>query len=144
VNLDPAPFRPVMLAHALEPEDFAPSTRPILSPNGNGTAFGAGRQRSRRARPHADAALFAQRRRHHGKFSRPVAVIASPRFFKLEHDASRKSLHTFRHHASFAIDGELLVVREGRVQSFNVLQQRLNRKVISPKLTKTIRFIACL
>jgi DNA ligase-1 len=34
-----------------------------------------------------------------------------------------------------AIDGELLILREGRVQSFNVLQQRLNRKTITPKLT---------
>ncbi len=33
-----------------------------------------------------------------------------------------------------AIDGELLVVRDGAVQSFNVLQQRLNRKTITPKL----------
>jgi DNA ligase-1 len=33
-----------------------------------------------------------------------------------------------------AIDGELLVVREGRVQSFNVLQQRLNRKTVNAKL----------
>ncbi len=33
-----------------------------------------------------------------------------------------------------AIDGELLVLREARVQSFNVLQQRLNRKAITPKL----------
>jgi DNA ligase 1 len=33
-----------------------------------------------------------------------------------------------------AIDGELLVLRDGRVQSFNVLQQRLNRKAITPKL----------
>lgn len=33
-----------------------------------------------------------------------------------------------------AIDGELLILREGRVQSFNVLQQRLNRKAITPKL----------
>jgi DNA ligase-1 len=39
-------------------------------------------------------------------------------------------------HLPGAIDGELLVVRDGRVQSFNVLQQRLNRKVVSPKLTK--------
>jgi len=38
-------------------------------------------------------------------------------------------------HLPGAIDGELLVVRDGRVQSFNVLQQRLNRKVVSPKLT---------
>jgi DNA ligase 1 len=33
-----------------------------------------------------------------------------------------------------AIDGELLVLREGRVESFNVLQQRLNRKSVSAKL----------
>jgi DNA ligase-1 len=32
------------------------------------------------------------------------------------------------------IDGELLVVRDGRVQSFNVLQQRLNRKAVNDKL----------
>jgi DNA ligase-1 len=33
-----------------------------------------------------------------------------------------------------AIDGELLVMRDRRVQSFNVLQQRLNRKAVTPKL----------
>jgi DNA ligase-1 len=33
-----------------------------------------------------------------------------------------------------AIDGELLVMREGRVQSFNVLQHRLNRKKVTSKL----------
>ncbi|MCC0804951.1 cisplatin damage response ATP-dependent DNA ligase [Methylobacterium sp. W2] len=32
------------------------------------------------------------------------------------------------------IDGELLILRESRVQSFNVLQQRLNRKAVTPKL----------
>ena len=31
-------------------------------------------------------------------------------------------------HLPGAIDGELLVLRDGRVQTFNVLQQRLNRK----------------
>ena len=36
--------------------------------------------------------------------------------------------------AGLAIDGELLVVKEGRVQPFNALQQRLNRKSVSPKL----------
>ncbi len=39
-------------------------------------------------------------------------------------------------HLPGAIDGELLVLRDGRVQTFNVLQQRLNRKVVSPKLMK--------
>ncbi len=33
-----------------------------------------------------------------------------------------------------AIDGELLILREGRVQPFNVLQQRLNRKTVNAKL----------
>jgi DNA ligase-1 len=33
-----------------------------------------------------------------------------------------------------AIDGELLIVRDQRVQSFNVLQQRLNRKTVNAKL----------
>jgi DNA ligase-1 len=33
-----------------------------------------------------------------------------------------------------ALDGELLILREGRVQSFNVLQQRLNRKTVTPKM----------
>jgi DNA ligase-1 len=33
-----------------------------------------------------------------------------------------------------AIDGELLIVREGRIQSFNILQQRLNRASVTPKL----------
>ena len=34
----------------------------------------------------------------------------------------------------FTLDGELLVVREGLVQPFGVLQQRLNRRVVSAKL----------
>jgi len=33
-----------------------------------------------------------------------------------------------------ALDGELLILRERRVQSFNVLQQRLNRKAVTAKL----------
>ena len=33
-----------------------------------------------------------------------------------------------------AIDGELLILRDGRVQTFNVLQQRLNRKTVNAKL----------
>src|SRR4029077_8859224 len=33
-----------------------------------------------------------------------------------------------------ALEGELLIIREGRVQSFNVLQQRLNRTTVTPKL----------
>lgn len=36
-----------------------------------------------------------------------------------------------------AVDGELLIVKEERVQSFNVLQQRLNRKTVSAKMLKS-------
>ena len=35
---------------------------------------------------------------------------------------------------SFAIDGELLIVQEGRAASFSTLQQRLNRKKVTAKL----------
>ena len=35
---------------------------------------------------------------------------------------------------SGALDGELLILRDARVQSFNVLQQRLNRKAVTGKL----------
>ncbi len=41
---------------------------------------------------------------------------------------------TGKAHFEGAIDGELLVVQDGAVQSFNVLQQRLNRKTASSKL----------
>jgi len=37
-------------------------------------------------------------------------------------------------HLPGALDGELLILRDRRVQSFNVLQQRLNRKTVTPKL----------
>ncbi|WP_108660801.1 cisplatin damage response ATP-dependent DNA ligase [Acuticoccus kandeliae] len=35
-----------------------------------------------------------------------------------------------------ALDGELLIVRDDMVESFNVLQQRLNRKSVGPKLLR--------
>ena len=37
-----------------------------------------------------------------------------------------------------AIDGELLILRDGRVQSFNVLQQRLNRKTVNAEAARRI------
>ncbi len=37
-------------------------------------------------------------------------------------------------HARFSLDGELLILRAGRVQSFGVLQQRLNRKQLTAAL----------
>jgi DNA ligase-1 len=43
-------------------------------------------------------------------------------------------LNAFDWHAS--VDGELLIIRDGQVQSFNQLQQRLNRKTVTPQLLK--------
>ncbi len=115
VNRDPAPFRPVMLAHAIENEDFsglAPSDY-IAEWKWDGIRVQA--VAGRDAHGHLAARLY----------SRTGEDITNS-FPDL-----LPSLHL-----PGAIDGELLVMRDGRVQSFNVLQQRLNRKVVSPKLIK--------
>ena len=80
---DPAPFRPVMLAHAIEDRDLE---------------------------------------------------ALDPKDFlgEWKWDGIRVQAVTGR--VPGAIDGELLIMREGRVQSFNVLQQRLNRKAVNSKL----------
>lgn len=45
-----------------------------------------------------------------------------------------KHLSALEH--EFAIDGELLIVRDGSVDSFAALQKRLNRKRVSPKMMR--------
>jgi DNA ligase 1 len=115
VNLDPAPFRPVMLAHAIETTDFA----------------------------NLDAADFIAEWKWDGIRVQAVSgrdgrgnMLA--RLYSRSGEDITKSFPDLLPslHLPGAIDGELLVVRDGRVQSFNVLQQRLNRKVVSPKLIK--------
>jgi len=115
VNLDPAPFRPVMLAHAIENTDFA----------------------------NLDAADFIAEWKWDGIRVQAVSgrdargnVLA--RLYSRSGEDITKSFPDLLPslHLPGAIDGELLVVRDRRVQTFNVLQQRLNRKVVSPKLTK--------
>ena len=115
VNLDPAPFRPVMLAHAIENTDFAG----------------------------LDAGDFIAEWKWDG--IRVQAVSGrderGDRLVRLYSRSGEDITKSFPDllsalHLPGAIDGELLVVRDGRVQSFNVLQQRLNRKVVSPKLIK--------
>src|SRR5438552_16262649 len=115
VNLDPAPFRPVMLAHAIEDADFAgldPSDY-IAEWKWDGIRVQA--VCGRDAHGHNVVRLYSR--------SGEDITKSFPDLLP--------SLHL-----TGAIDGELLVVRDGRVQTFNVLQQRLNRKVVSPKLTK--------
>ncbi len=115
VNLDPAPFRPVMLAHALEDSDFANLDPADYIAEWKGDGIRVQAVSGRDARGHMLARLYSR--------SGEDITKSFPDLLP--------SLHL-----PGAIDGELLVVRDGRVQSFNVLQQRLNRKVVSPKLTK--------
>ena len=115
VNLDPVPFRPVMLAHAIEDADFA----------------------------NLDAAGFVAEWKWDGIRVQAVSgrdergnMLA--RLYSRSGEDITKSFPDLLPSLRLpgAIDGELLVVRDGRVQSFNVLQQRLNCKVVSPKLIK--------
>jgi DNA ligase-1 len=115
VNLDPAPFRPVMLAHAIENTDFV----------------------------NLDAGDFIAEWKWDGIRVQAVSGRDEPghmlaRLYSRSGEDITKSFPDLLPslHLPGAIDGELLVVRDGRVQTFNVLQQRLNRKVVSPKLIK--------
>ena len=116
VNLDPAPFRPVMLAHAIEDTDFA---------NLDAAGFHRGMEMGRHPR--------AGRERP----GRTTATSQARLYSRTGEDITKSFPDLLPSlHLPGAIDGELLVLRDGRVQTFNVLQQRLNRKVVSPKLMK--------
>ncbi len=109
---DPAPFRPAMLAHALDEPDLA----------GLDPAEFMAEWKWDGIRVQAVAA------RHDG---RTVARLYS----RTGEDISKRFpdlLDALR--LPGAIDGELLIMRDGRVQTFNVLQQRLNRKSVTNKL----------
>src|SRR5260221_7322237 len=115
VNLDPAPFRPVMLAHAIEDADFANLDAAEFIAEWKSDGIRVQAVSSRDARGNMLARLYSR--------SGEDITKSFPDLLP--------SLHL-----PGAIDGELLVLRDGRVQTFNVLQQRLNRKVVSPKLIK--------
>jgi DNA ligase-1 len=115
VNRDPAPFRPVMLAHAIEDDDFSglePSDY-IAEWKWDGIRVQAVAGRDARGQ------------------------LAARLYSRTGEDITRSFPDLLGAlHLPGAIDGELLVMHNGRVQSFNVLQQRLNRKAVSPKLIK--------
>jgi ATP-dependent DNA ligase len=115
VNPDPAPFRPVMLAHAIEDTDFANLEAADFIAEWKWDGIRVQAVSGRDARGNMLARLYSR--------SGEDITKSFPDLLP--------SLHL-----PGAIDGELLVVRDGRVQTFNVLQQRLNRKVVSPKLIK--------
>ena len=110
---DPAPFRPPMLAHAIEESDLS-----ALDPKDF-----LGEWKWDGIRVQAVAGTSEDGRSVARLYSRTGEDI-SPSFPDLTNSLRLAG----------AIDGELLIMREGRVQSFNVLQQRLNRKAVSPKL----------
>jgi DNA ligase-1 len=113
ITRDPAPFRPAMLAHAIEEADFD-----TLSPH---EFFAEWKWDGTRIQ--AVAGIDENSNLVARLYSRTGENISKS--FPELIDALR---------LPGAIDGELLVVRDGRVQSFNVLQQRLNRKAVTPKL----------
>ena len=110
---DAAPFRPPMLAHAAEEPDLAALDAADFMAewkwDGIRVQAVAGKT--------ADGTPLAR------LYSRTGEEIS--RSFPDLLDALRLPA---------AIDGELLIMRDQRVQSFNVLQQRLNRKAVTPKL----------
>jgi DNA ligase 1 len=117
-NGDPAPFRPPMLAHALDEPELAA----------------------------LDPADFMAEWKWDG--IRVQAVAAPPPHPSSDHKAGIARIYSRTGediskgfpdllealHLPGAIDGELLIKRGGLVQSFNVLQQRLNRKTVTGKL----------
>jgi ATP-dependent DNA ligase len=113
LNTDPAPFRPAMLAHAIEETDF-----PALDPSHfmaewkwDGTRVQAATGQNENGE--TVTRLYSRTGEDISKsFPDLAAALRLPG----------------------TIDGELLIMREGRVQSFNELQQRLNRKAVTSKL----------
>jgi DNA ligase-1 len=115
VSGDPAPFRPPMLAHALDDADLAALNPADFSAEWKWDGIRVQAVTGREDK--ADGRLVAR------LYSRTGEEI-SKSFPDL--------LEALR--LPGAIDGELLIMRERRVQTFNVLQQRLNRKTVTPKL----------
>jgi DNA ligase 1 len=112
-GVNPAPFRPPMLAHPLDEEDF---------PKLDAAEF-MGEWKWDGIRLQAVAGRDPQGRLVRRIYSRTGEDVsgAFPDLVEaLDFEAT--------------LDGELLILREGRVQSFNVLQQRLNRKAVTPKM----------
>jgi ATP-dependent DNA ligase len=118
---DPAPFRPPMLAHALDDADLT---------NLDASEFMA-EWKWDGIRVQAVAAPPPQPPPQAGEAGVGVARLYS----RTGEDISKSFPDLIDAlHLPGAIDGELLIMRDRRVQSFNVLQQRLNRKTVTPKL----------
>ena len=113
VHADPAPFRPAMLAHAIADADFDRLDAADFMAEWKWDGIRVQAAAGRNARGDRVMRLYS---RTGEDISRSFPDLLTA----LVCEAS--------------IDGELLILREGRVQSFNVLQQRLNRKAVTPRL----------
>jgi DNA ligase-1 len=112
VSVDPAPFRPVMLSHAIDEKDFAALDPAQFSAEWKWDGI--------RVQAVAGAADGKRAARLYSRTGEDISGAFPDLVDALNFNG--------------AIDGELLILREGRVQSFNVLQQRLNRKTVNAKL----------
>ncbi|MPZ56130.1 MAG: cisplatin damage response ATP-dependent DNA ligase [Rhizobiales bacterium] len=114
VTADPAPFRPPMLAQAIQETELAMLDAADYMAEWKWDGI----------RVQAVAGIGADGARMARLYSRTGEDISKA--FPDLLDALR---------LPGAIDGELLIRRNERIQSFNVLQQRLNRKSVTAKLT---------
>ncbi len=108
--LDAPVFRPPMLAHPLEPPDLAA----------------------------LDAAAFRAEWKWDGIRVQLVSTTGGKRLYSRTGDdvsgAFPEIVEAMDFHA--VLDGELLVVRDGAVAPFADLQQRLNRKAVTPRMMR--------
>lgn len=111
---DPAFFRPPMLAHPITPDELTglDASDFLAEWKWDGIRVQASGGRSATGEPVARL------------FSRSGDDISAAFPDMLVHLADLNA----------TVDGELLVVREGRIQPFSTLQKRLNRKTVSKKL----------
>ncbi len=112
-SVDPAPFRPPMLAHPMEEGDFGK-----LDPGAFRAEWKWDGIRLQAVAGRDEAGRLV--RRIYSRTGEDVSEAFPDLVEALDFEG--------------ALDGELLILREGRVQSFNVLQQRLNRKAVTPKM----------
>ena len=114
---DPAPFRTPMLAHALDEADFGKLDPADFSAEWKWDGI----------RVQASVGTDEDGRRIARLYSRTGEDISKsfPDLMEMLCEP---------HFGDVTIDGELLVVIDGQVQSFATLQQRLNRKSVSQKL----------
>ncbi len=114
---DPAPFRTPMLAHAIDERDFETLAVDEFSAEWKWDGIRVQAVTGCDETGRIVARLFSRTGDDiSGAFPDLLDVLQSGAF------------------GSMAMDGELLVVREGHVESFGTLQQRLNRKAVTAKL----------